>query len=264
MAAAAAIGLTPGAVSQRIKELETLIGHRLLVRSSKGVEMTRAGHHLFERVNEPLRALEGAYAAVSGRANSQRVVVTTTPSFAAGWLVERLAAFARANPKIEISVEAGNAVADLNSDPIDLAIRHGLGEYPGFDSHWLMAPAQIVIASPTLLKRGPQIVEAVDCLRYPLLHHIEQKDWEYWLAAFGCKRTVPKGGHAFSDDTLLVRAAVAGQGLALVYARMPRATSRPGGSFNLSREPGQASSRTIWSVAPAHSVALPCDASRPG
>ncbi len=216
-AAAAAIGLTPGAVSQRIKELETLIGHRLLVRSSKGVEMTRAGNHLFERVNEPLRALEGAYAAVSGRANSQRVVVTTTPSFAAGWLVERLAAFARANPKIEISVEAGNAVADLNSDPIDLAIRHGLGEYPGFDSHWLMAPAQIVIASPTLLKRGPQIVEAVDCLRYPLLHHIEQKDWEYWLAALGSKRAVPKGGHAFSDDTLLVRAAVAGQGLALVY-----------------------------------------------
>jgi LysR family glycine cleavage system transcriptional activator len=72
--------------------------------------------------------------------------------------------------------EAGNAVADLSADPIDLAIRHGLGEYLGFDSHWLMAPAQIVVASPTLLKRGPQIVEAVECLQYPLLHDIEHKD----------------------------------------------------------------------------------------
>jgi DNA-binding transcriptional LysR family regulator len=43
-AAASTLGLTPGAVSQRNKELETLVGHRLLVRSSKGVEMTRAGH----------------------------------------------------------------------------------------------------------------------------------------------------------------------------------------------------------------------------
>lgn len=216
-AAAATIGLTPGAVSQRIKELEIQIGHRLLVRSSKGVEMTRAGHRLFERINEPLRALETAYAAASGRANSQRVVVTTTPSFAASWLVERLATFTSANPKIEISIEAANTVADLSSDPVDLAIRHGLGEHPGFDSYWLMAPAQIVVASPTLLERGPPIVKAVDCLQYPLLHDIEQKDWGFWLTALGFKRTVPKGGHAFSDDTLLVRAAVAGQGLALVY-----------------------------------------------
>lgn len=215
-AAATTLGLTPGAVSQRIKALETLTGQRLLVRSAKGVEMTRAGHRLFARIDEPLRTLATAYGAASGRAGSQRIVVTTTPSFAAGWLVERLAAFASANPRIEIAVEAGDAVVDLRSDPVDLAIRHGLGEYPGLDAHWLMAPAQIVVASPTLLRRGPPILRAVDCLRYPLLHDIEQKDWQYWLAALGHKRTVPTGGHAFSDDTLLVRAAVAGQGLALV------------------------------------------------
>jgi LysR family glycine cleavage system transcriptional activator len=216
-AAASTLGLTPGAVSQRIKELETLLGHRLLARSSKGVEMTRAGHRLFERVSNPMREVEAAYAAASGRWHSQRIVVTTTPSFAASWLVERLADFARAHPRIEVALEAGNAVVDLRFDPVDLAIRHGLGEYPGFVSHWLMAPAQIVVGSPRLLERGPPIREPEDCLRYPLLHDIEQKDWEYWLKALGRKWEVPKGGHAFSDDTLLIRAAVAGQGLALVY-----------------------------------------------
>jgi LysR family glycine cleavage system transcriptional activator len=216
-AAAASLGLTPGAVSQRIKELEVQVGHRLLVRSSKGVEMTRAGHRLFERISDPLSALETAYETTCGRVDSQRIVVTTTPSFAVSWLVERLAEFARAHPKIEIAIEAGNSVVDLRSDPVDLAIRHGLGEYPGLVSHWLMAPAQIVVGSPALLKQGPPIAKAEDCLRYPLLHDIEQRDWEYWLTALGRKRDVPKGGHAFSDDTLLVRAAVAGQGLALVY-----------------------------------------------
>jgi LysR family glycine cleavage system transcriptional activator len=80
-----------------------------------------------------------------------------------------------------------------------------------------MAPAQIVVGSPLLLERGPPIRDPEDCLRYPLLHDIEQNDWEYWLRALGRQREAPKGGHAFSDDTLLVRAAVAGQGLALVY-----------------------------------------------
>jgi LysR family glycine cleavage system transcriptional activator len=115
-AAASTLGLTPGAVSQRIKDLETLIGHRLLVRAPKGVEMTRGGYRLFERVSDPMRALEVGYAAASGRGPCQRIVVTTTPSFAASWLVDRLADFARAHPTIEIAVEAGNAVVDLRSD----------------------------------------------------------------------------------------------------------------------------------------------------
>jgi LysR family glycine cleavage system transcriptional activator len=217
VAAAATLGLTPGAISQRIKELETLVGRRLLVRSPKGVEMTRAGQLLFEGVSDPMRQLEAAYAAASGHRHSQRIIVTTTPSFAASWLVDRLTDFACANPKIQIAVEAANSVIDLRSDPIDLAIRHGLGDYPGLVSHWLMAPAQIVVGSPRLLERGPPIKDPEDCLRYPLLHDIEQKDWEYWLKALGRKLEVPRAGHAFSDDTLLVRAAVAGQGLALVY-----------------------------------------------
>lgn len=216
-AAAARLGLTAGAVSQRIKELEALIGHRLLARSPKGVELTRAGQNLFERIADPFQALEVGYSAAADRRASNRIVVTTTPSFASNWLVERLSGFARAHPKIEIAVDAGNSVIDLRADPIDLAIRHGLGEYPGLQAHWLMAPAQIVVGSPKLLERGPPIRQPEDCVQYPLLHDIERRDWEYWLRALGRENDVPKNGHAFSDDTLLVRAAAAGQGLALVY-----------------------------------------------
>src|SRR4051812_9735461 len=99
-AAAATLHLTPGAISQRIRDLETLVGHRLLVRSAKGVEVTRAGHRLFEEINNPLRELEAAYAGLSGRRDSPRIVVTTTPSFAASWLVERLAEFSLAHSEI--------------------------------------------------------------------------------------------------------------------------------------------------------------------
>src|SRR5215471_7199972 len=261
--AASTLGLTPGAVSQRIKELESVVGRQLLVRSPKGVEFTRAGQRLFERIDDPLRALEAAYADISGREHPQRIVITTTPSFAANWLVDRLGDFAHSHPKIEVAVEAGNSVVDLRSDPVDLAIRHGLGEYSGLVSHWLMAPAQIVIGSPLLLERGPPIKRPEDCLRYPLLHDIEQKDWAYWLKARGRKLEVPKSGHAFSDDALLVRAAVAGQGL-VSTTRMQRRISQRDGSSNPTKDDGRAGSATISSAWPTHSVARLCGASRPG
>jgi LysR family glycine cleavage system transcriptional activator len=53
------------------------------------------------------------------------------PSFAAAWLVPRLGRFTARHPEIEVRVEASSALADLRRDRIDIAIRHGLGEYPG-------------------------------------------------------------------------------------------------------------------------------------
>ena len=82
--------------------------------------------------------------------------MSTMPSFAATWLVPRLAMFAQRYPDIEIAVETGTRPVDLRREPIDLAIRHGLGKYPGFEATWLVAPELIVVASPDLLKdRAP-------------------------------------------------------------------------------------------------------------
>ena len=88
-AAADALAVTPGAVSQRIRDLEILLGYRLLSRSPKGVELTRAGKRLFEKISEPLREIEFAYGIASRRGQSQRISLTTTPSFATNWLVEQ-------------------------------------------------------------------------------------------------------------------------------------------------------------------------------
>jgi hypothetical protein len=70
--------------------------------------------------------------------DSQRIVVTTTPSFAVSWLVERLAEFARAHPRIEIAIEAGNKSSI--GDPTRSICIGTAWEYLG-RPHWLMAPA---------------------------------------------------------------------------------------------------------------------------
>jgi len=213
--AASELALTPGAVSQRIRQLEEAAGRRLFLRNPSGVELSAAGEAMFAALAEPFRAIEAVDRELGGPSSS-RVTVSTMPSFAATWLVPRLARFAQRYPDIEIAVETGTRPVDLRREPIDLAIRHGLGKYPGLDATLLVAPELIVVASPDLLKDRAPLKVPADCLAFPLLHDFNRQDWPLWFEAHGVAAPNCKKGPAFSENHLIVRAAVAGQGLALV------------------------------------------------
>lgn len=166
-------------------------------------------------LDAPFRAIEAVDSELSV-APSRRVTVTTMSSFAVAWLVPRLATFARLHPDIEIAVETGGRLVDLKREPVDMAIRHGLGRYPGLETIRLAAPELIVVASPDLLGSGAPLKTPADCLAYPLLHDLNRQDWPLWFEAHGVVAPKCKKGPAFSESHLIVRAAVAGQGLALV------------------------------------------------
>jgi LysR family glycine cleavage system transcriptional activator len=213
--AADELALTPGAVSQRIRQLEEAAGGPLLLRTRSGVELNAAGEAMFAVLAEPFRAIEAVDREL-GTPSSSRVTITTTPSFATTWLMPRLAAFAQRYPDIEIALETGARPVDLKREPIDLAIRHGLGKYPGLEAIRLVAPELIVVASPNLLKKHFALKVPADCLAFPLLHDFSRRDWPFWFEAQGVAAPNCRKGPAFSDNHLIVRAAVAGQGLALV------------------------------------------------
>jgi LysR family glycine cleavage system transcriptional activator len=213
--AAHELALTPGAVSQRIRQLEEAAGRRLFLRNPAGVELSAAGEAMFAALAEPFRAIEAVDRELGGPSSS-RVTISTTPSLAATWLVPRLAMFAQRYPDIEIAVETGTRPVDLKREPIDLAIRHGLGKYPGLEAISLVAPELIVVASPDLLKKRVPLKVPADCMAFPLLHDFNRRDWPLWFEAHGVAAPNCRKGPAFSDNHLIVRAAVAGQGLALV------------------------------------------------
>lgn len=214
-AAAEAMAITPGAISQRIRDLEGLSGERLFVRQRSGVMLSQAGTRLFASLDEPFAAI-GAVERSLGRQVTNRVLVSTAGSFAETMLVPRLGEFTRANPDIEVAIDIDSRPADLRRGPVDLAIRHGLGDDPGLESIWLAAPPMIVIASPALLAGGPPIATPADCLHYPLLQDVARADWPLWFAAQGIDAPAADRGPAFIYDQLIVRAAVVGQGLGLV------------------------------------------------
>ncbi|MDQ9017091.1 LysR substrate-binding domain-containing protein [Acinetobacter rudis] len=143
--------------------------------------------------------------------------MSTMATFAASWLVPRLGAFNQRYPEIEIRVEATSQLVDLGRDRVDIAIRHGLGHYAHLKSILLMTPVLVPVASPQLFATGKRLNCVEDCLNFPLLHDIDRSDWSLWLSAHGVEPNLQlQRGSCFEDDFLLIRAAEAGQGLALV------------------------------------------------
>lgn len=137
--------------------------------------------------------------------------------------IPRLGRFNQRHPHIEVRVEATSAVMDLRRDRIDVALRHGLGVYPNLHVTQLIAPVLVPVTRPALMAAIPPLMEPQDCLNFALLHDSDRTDWALWLAAHGVAKDLrAERGTAFEDDFLLIRAAEACQGLALVaqeYAR---------------------------------------------
>lgn len=229
-AAAQALSVTSGAVSQQIRLLEDRVGMPLFTRERSGLRLTEAGASVhpallqaFEQIQETLLSLEQAK-------SWQTLTVSTVATFAASWLVPRLGRFNQRYPHIEVRVEATSAIADMRRDRVDVALRHGLGVYPNLHVTHLMAPVLVPVASPALVPANAVLTQPQDCLEYPLLHDADRADWPLWLSAHGVSND-PRAerGSAFEDDFLLIRAAEAGQGLALVpveYAKEEIAAGR--------------------------------------
>jgi len=230
-AAAQALHVTPGAVSQQIRVLEDRLGVVLLERERLGMRLTEAGASVFPRLREAFLQIDQAMHDLESTKARRSLTVSTVATFAASWLVPRLGRFKQLQPDIEIRVEATSELVDLRRDRVDVALRHGLGDYPGLEVIPLMAPVLTPVASPGFLKaHGAVIHEAGDCLGYPLLHDGDRADWPLWLKAHGVADDMrAERGSAFDDDFLLIRAAEAGQGLALVpqaYAQEEIAAGR--------------------------------------
>lgn len=222
-AAAEALHVTSGAVSQQIRLLEDRLGMALFTRERQGLRLTEAGTSVHPLLLEAFAQIDNAIGTLEAFKGRQSLTVSTVATFAASWLVPRLGRFNQRHPQIEVRVEATSALVDMRRDRVDVALRHGLGNYPGLEVTRLMAPVLVPVACPGLVADGHSLKEPEDCLNYPLLHDGDRADWPLWFAAHGTADD-PRAerGTAFEDDYLLIRAAAAGQGLALVpqeYAR---------------------------------------------
>lgn len=219
--AAEELNVTPGAISQQIRQLEEFAGAPLFRRTGRQVLLTDAGQAALPLLTNAFEMMSEAVHHMRAPARRDRLMVSSAPSFAAKWLAQRMDRFQQEHLEAEVWVSADLALTDFNSTDIDLAVRYGKGNYEGLRAEKILSESVLPVCSPELLT-GPKPLRSPSDLSDHVLLHDEGPendpscpDWTSWLLARGVTTVDPRRGPRFNQSALVVEAAAAGRGIAL-------------------------------------------------
>ena len=212
--AAEELCVTQAAVSHQVKALEAMLGLKLFERERKRLVITEAGREYLEVVRDALdRIAVGTDRLVRGR-SSDLLTVSASPDFAVKWLVPRLGRFGKAHPEIDLRVSSSVEHVDFVEPRVDVAVRHGTGQWSGLEAVRLCSERLFPVCSPALIAGRERITQAADVLKFPLLRLDGWSIWARWFDAAGIAAPALRGP-ALNQASMLIDAAIEGQGIAL-------------------------------------------------
>ncbi len=219
--AAEELNVTPGAISHQIKALEEFLGVVLFRRLTRALRLTDAGQAAVPKVREGFDNLAEAIEILRAEEEGNVLNVSVSASFGAKWLVPRLDRFRAAHPDLDIRIDATDRLADFQGETVDIALRYGKGNYPGLLVDKLASVEMVPVCSPGLLD-GPQPLQRPQDLAHHTLLHLDwtleeqtSPSWRMWLLAAGVSKVDATRGPRFSMESMMVQAAIEGQGVAL-------------------------------------------------
>ncbi len=212
--AAEELNVTQGAVSQQVKALEATLGIKLFNRERQRLVITEAGRDYLEVVRDALDRIASGTERVVRRQRSGVLTISTSPDFAAKWLVYRLGRFAESHPEIDLRVTATAHHVDFAREDVDLAVRHGDGRWPGLAAVRLCIEQLFPVCSPKLVSGRNRVTTASDLLKFPLLRLQDWKNWTRWFEVADVANFVAHGP-ILNSASMLIDAAIDGQGIAL-------------------------------------------------
>ena len=224
--AADELNLTHGAVSRQVKALEEALGVKLFRRLNRALRLTDEGQAYAGTVRELLLRLREASERLRAREEKGGLTVSTTYSFTNKWLMPRLVRFRARHPEIDVRLQANDQLVDFAREEVDIAIRYGRGRYPGLVAERLVADDYVPVSSPALLRGPHPLRKPVDLKYHTLLHEedappqpglgeITAVSWSMWLKAAHVEGVDPARGPIFSHSSMVLQAAINGEGVAL-------------------------------------------------
>lgn len=211
--AAEELSVTQTAISHQVRLLESYLGKTLFLREARRIRLTSDGQAWADALTDVFQRLHEANRRLRRTVKARPVVaVSAIPSFAARWLVPRFGRFLGAHPELDVRISASEHLVDFAVEPIDVGVRYGMGRYPGLLVEKLADDALVAVSSPTLAKKlgSPQ-----DLKKHALLHDDDPEAWPRWLEAQRVRAVDGTRGAIIDDSSMLVEAAVRGQGVAL-------------------------------------------------
>lgn len=224
--AAKELFVTPAAVSQQIRQLESNLGFKLFQRSARNLRLTEEGERLYKVVSEALQMINGEVQAIHRQCLQGVVTLRTLPSLGLQWLVSRLNDFQQAFPDIELRVEAEDSSVGLNEGQFDIAIDLSDGQYAQLEKTQLMAEQIFPVCRPSL-QLEKALHAPADLINCTLLHDVtawrnadDYSEWEYWGKAVDERGLDFSKGPTFNRAFLTLQAAINGQGVAMGRAAL--------------------------------------------
>lgn len=215
--AAEELGVTQGAVSRQVRELETALGVALFRRVGRAVRLSKAGRALAQELAFDLDRLNGTVGrAIAAGQGASLLTIAVLPTFAARWLVPRLPDFKARHPGVGLELQSYTQAFDLEARRIDLAIHFGRADWPGAQLRRLYPEDLVVTAAPGLI-RTHGLRDPAQVFDLPLLHLTSRPDlWAGYHDQLGLGAGAVFPGTRFDQFTMLIAAAVAGLGAAIL------------------------------------------------
>lgn len=213
--AAGAVNLTQSAVSKQILSLEHHLGVALFERQPLGLKLTEAGAIYLPYAEAALEQIERGAMRLAERAAIARPIRLHMVAIAGErWLMERFPVFAEAHPGVD--VQFTNYVSESETEEPDLEINHGTPPWPDKEAHYLFGRDVALVAAPELLERMGGFRRAADIQKMTLLQHFQMPAfWAEFTEAHGLRGAVPAHTVRYGYYSVIIRAAVAGLGVAL-------------------------------------------------
>jgi len=263
-AAAGQLNLTQSAVSKQLKQIETIAGTPLFLRRRQGLVPTAAGIIYINQARVVLGALETAAMRVAAlnQVGPAPIRLHVLPILGDRWFIPRLNRFTERHPDIEVQFVtfAPNEIFR----EVDVVFRFGDGNWPGWRSDYFLGSEVILVGAPAYLAALGGIEAIDDVLRFRLLMHPQTPlSWDDFFREHGSSQTAAGRTTALGYYALVIRAALGGQGLALV-PRVLILNELAAGELENPRGLGFASRVSYWLTTPVDRrregrLALFCD-----
>jgi LysR family glycine cleavage system transcriptional activator len=212
--------VTKAAVAQQVRQLEAEVGATLVERAGRGLRLTEAGQAGVRDLADGFEFLARATRAMREASGRRFLVINSSPSFAATWLVGRIGRFKAAHPEIDVLLDA-NPLDELEHANVDALIRWGAGDFPGFSTTLLFEENVFPVCAPRLAE-GPNALRAPQDLKAHTLLHLDWNPsfstwptWADWLKAAGASEVDASRGVWFNHMSMALYAAAQGQGVTL-------------------------------------------------
>ncbi|WP_281558424.1 LysR substrate-binding domain-containing protein [Thalassomonas sp. RHCl1] len=251
-AAAEQLFVTQAAVSQQIRLLEQHLNCKLFEREAKHTRLSAKGALLLPYIEQAFEQISSGIHALSFEPNANNLRISALHSTTSLLLIPKIHDFQQHHPQLSIQFSPNNRLDSFNDTDIDIAIRRGLGTYPGLESRKLIDDAIMLVACPRLLPANK--VDLASILAIPLLEDtssdIEEAVADFCLR-YQVKRDRLKAKLKTTDAVPIIQHVLAGQGMAFVSKVLVAEHIKNGNLVNV-LDYAYITPKTLYLVAPAH------------